>query len=110
MNETKCEYDDLQKQLSEILLKHLKKIYCADKPPKIPDDAARTELNRHEYEYIVKLSKLLDSINSFYEKMDLIDELIESEKLEQLQEILLEISNNSLIEIGRYYNDCITHD
>lgn len=110
MEEKKCPLEELEKKLAKELFKAIKESYNPEKPQKIPDNAARTELNRHESEYITKLSKLISFINSFYEKFDIVDGLIESEKFDQLQEILLEISNCCLIEIGRYYNDCITHD
>ena len=108
--ENKSSYEDLQNQLSEILIKSLKQNYCKEKHQKIPESAAVLPKDRENYEKIVQLSKMLRKLNEFYEYFDLFDELLENEKLELLQEIFLEISNICLIEIGRYYNDCITHD
>ena len=57
--------------------------------------------------FMQNLSKMIDCINSFYENFDVMEEMIESEKIEKLEEIMLEISNNCLIEIGRYYKERI---
>ncbi len=108
--EEKSSYENLRNQLSEILIKSLKENYCKEKHQKIPESDAVLPKDSENHEKIVQFSKMLRKINEFYEYFDLFDELLENEKLELLQEIFLKISNICFIEIGRYYNDRITHD